>query len=561
MSRRSFALITAVVLVGFAWLWGCGEEETKIVTPEAAIKVTVSVTSGTLNTGGRDTVAVTLDTVLPGPFSYAWKANGGAFVDASAESTTWIAPDDAGAYRLSVVVTDGEDVGIGMTDVGVGQYLPTDSPFYVGASYCMTCHNGGVGGNQYAAWSQSIHAGALSALTESGMDQNAFCLPCHTVGSNGLNANPALHNGGYDETAVARLANVQCENCHGPGSGHPSTGLRTTKSAALCAACHQGVHHPTGAEWDSSAHSGVILSPATRAECAKCHNGAIADRFLNDPEGFIAPTTAPADTLPLTCVVCHDPHGNSNPASLRNASVTDRVLPNQVLVEAAGAGRLCMSCHNGRRTNVDINDQIENGNSRGIGPHHSVQGDMLAGVNAYQGVAGEGFPWTSSRHILVQDACVTCHTHPVPFGEETGEAAYTGHRFVPTVQACAPCHGTLNDFDEVMAKRDFDGDGMIEGVQDEVLGLLDLLKQTIIDASATPEARAALEANFTGKLGDPTVSTVDQRKAGYNWSYVSYDGSEGVHNTAYAVQLLQQSILFLNPGRMPAGAHILRGDE
>jgi hypothetical protein len=559
MIRWKFALISLVVLAGLGLVGGCGDEETRIVTPEPAIKVTVAATPSTLDTGARVAVTLTLDTQLAGPFSYAWKANGGTFVDVGADSTTWIAPDDAGAYRLAAIVTDGENVGIGMADVGVGQYLPTDSPYYEGASYCMTCHNGGVGGDQYAAWSQSIHAGALSALAESGMDQNAFCLPCHTVGSNGLDANPALDNGGYDESAVPRLANVQCENCHGPGSGHPSTGLGTTKSAALCSACHQGVHHPTGAEWDSSAHAGVVLSPATRAECAKCHNGAIADRYLDNPEAFTNPAAAPADTIPITCVVCHDPHGNSNPASLRNASVTDRVLPNQVLVEAAGAGRLCMSCHNGRRTNTDIDGQINNGSSHGIGPHHSVQGDMLAGVNAYQGIAEQGFPWQTSRHILVQDACVTCHTHPDAFDEETGKA-YTGHRFVPTVQACAPCHGVLNDFDEVMAKRDFDGDGTIEGVQDEVLGLMATLRQTIIDASATEEARTALEADFEGQLGVTTVTTVDQRKAGYNWSYVAFDGSKGIHNTAYAIQLLQQSILFLNPRGLPAGAHILRGD-
>jgi hypothetical protein len=109
----------------------------------------------------------------------------------------------------------------------------------------------------------------------------------------------------------------------------------------------------------------------------------------------------------------------------------------------------------------------------------------------------------------------------------------------------------------VTAKLDYDGDGEREGVKAEVEGLLTLLEQTIVNASETSEARAALEADFEGQLGVATVTTVAQRKAGYNWAYVSFDGSEGVHNATYAVQLLQQSILSLNPVAL-SDASILR---
>lgn len=557
MVRWKYALVSLAVLAGLGLLTGCGDEETKIVTPEAMIKVTVTATPGTLDTGGKVSVEAALDTDLPGPFSYTWKANGGAFVDGTADSTTWIAPDDDGVYTLAAVVTDGNDVAIGMADVTVGDYLPTDSPYYRGASFCATCHTSGPGGTEYVAWSGSAHAGALAALEGSGMAQSAYCLPCHTVGSKGLNANPALNNGGYDETAVARLANVQCENCHGPGSDHAA--LSGTMSAALCIACHEGEHHPTGTEWSGSAHARVEEEAALRASCAKCHNGLYSDDFLNNPEGFQAPSANPTESAPVTCAVCHDPHGNANPASLRDASVTDRSLPNGVLVEAAGAGRLCMACHNGRRTNTQVEAQVEEGTEH-FGPHHSVQGDMLAGVNAYQKV-NETFAWSSSRHILAQDACVTCHNHPIPFNEETG-IAYTGHGFTPTVEACAPCHGTLTDFSDVSEKYDYDGDGdLTEGVQGEVEGLLVALEETILDASASPEQRAILEASFEDSLGSPRVTTVAQRAAGYNWAFVSYDGSKGVHNATYSIQLLQQSILSLNPRALPGGAHILRGND
>jgi hypothetical protein len=365
-----------------------------------------------------------------------------------------------------------------------------------------------------------------------------------------------VDNGGYDETAVHRLAGVQCENCHGPGSEHPSTAgaIDVTMDPAVCGACHTDEHHPTYDEWQESGHSNVISSPAHRAGCAKCHNGLVAAAYLDDPENFQDPGSDPTDSLSIACAVCHDPHGNDNLANLRNASATDVALPNAPVIPSAGAGRLCMACHNGRRTEEDVLEQIEEGGR--LGPHHSIQGDMLAGVNAYEKVDSL-FNFASSRHILVEDACVTCHTHPHEGDLENGIPNFTGHSFEPSVEACEPCHGPLTDFEDVIAKDDYDGDGEVEGVQEEVDGLLANLQETIIDASQSEEARAALTANFGGVLGDPEVTTRDQRAAAYNYLYVDYDGSHGVHNATYAIQLLQRSILFLDPAGLPAQATLL----
>ena len=562
MVRRVLSTLAAAVVV-VAFLSGCGDEEKVMVTPEQAIKVTVStIAPDTLDTGGMVTVKATVSGDATGPFTYSWTSEAGSFANAKRDSTLWLAPDDAGVYTLAVVVTNGKDVGIGKSNVAVGTYLPAVTPFYRGAAYCATCHNGGNGGSQYVAWSQSAHATALTSLQEIGMGMNGNCTGCHTVGTYGILPDTlhTIHNGGFDETQVHRLAGVQCENCHGPGSEHPTPDAESVAISidpALCGRCHTDAHHPTFDEWSGSAHAGVVEEAALRNSCAKCHNGLHADEFLDDPEHFTNPTANPTVAEPMVCVVCHDPHGNGNAGQLRDASVTDRALPNSVLVERGGAGRLCMACHNGRRTNTNINDQIEDGTAH-IGPHHSVQGDMLAGVNASLGVAAENFPWTSSKHILVEDACVTCHTHPHEGDPEAGIANFTGHSFEPTVEACAPCHGSLATFDEIRAKQDFDGDGAIEGVQSEIAGLLGILEETIIEASSTPENQAILQASFEDSLGSPRVTTPDQRRAGYNWAYVSFDGSMGVHNTNYSIQLLQQSILFLDPNGLPKRAYLLR---
>ncbi len=527
----------------------CGDEELVEVEREPAIQVAVSATPESLDTGEMVTVQATVTRGADRALSLRWKALGGTFVDAEAESTSWIAPDDPDLYTLSVVATDGDEVGIGKADVWVATYVAADEPHYLGAEACGLCHSGGSGGDQYTTWSETNHAHAVETLAEIGQDNNSRCLGCHTVGTYGWLADVNLDNGGFDETAVERLHGVQCENCHGPGSQHPNvefTSVEATLSDTLCGQCHTDEHHPTWDEWLESPHNDVYAYPAGRASCAKCHNGLHAAEYLNDPEGFMDPSEDPEVVIDITCAVCHDPHGNDNPGQLRDASVTDRALPSAILVEAAGAGRLCMSCHNGRRSSEDVDEQITDGDDH-FGPHHAVQGDMLAGVNANEDV-DPTFSFASSKHILVEDACVTCHTTRV----EEELPYFTGHTFEPTTSACAPCHGAISDFADIMAKEDYDGDGAVEAVQEEVEGLLDTLKVAIIEASTSEAAQDSLEnaEDFSEPLGNASITTADQRKAGYNWAFVEFDQSKGVHNTTYAIQLLQRSILFLDSEKL-----------
>jgi hypothetical protein len=72
---------------------------------------------------------------------------------------------------------------------------------------------------------------------------------------------------------------------------------------------------------------------------------------------------------------------------------------------------------------------------------------------------------------------------------------------------------------------------VIEGVQTEVQHLLDELALLLPPVGKTKS--------------DLTIdSTWTQRRleAAYNWQFVKYDGSLGIHNTAYTVALLEASI-------------------
>lgn len=518
--------------------------KSKAVGVEMGLELNASATSVVIG----NKILFTAEAVGSG-LNYDWTATDGTFSKIKADSAWWKAPDTVPttmpAIQVVVASSSGQASRETMT-ITVDDYTPTAEPHYKGALSCTrACHA------TYDQWSQSAHAGALESLRAIGMHENPACVSCHTVGSMGVDANEELDNGGFDETPIAKLAGVQCENCHGPAGDHPASGLLPSSlDAALCGGCHTDAHHPTYDEWQTSGHGAEPLEDAAgRGACVKCHNGAYSYRYLNNPAGFANPADDTiTEHLSITCAVCHDPHGSDEPGSLREAAATDVVLPDATVIAQAGAGRLCMACHNGRRTPTNIDAMIADGSAH-FGPHHSVQGDMLAGTGAYEEVMPEGTLWASSMHLQIQDGCVSCHTHSHEGDPENGTPNYTGHDFQPTVEACRNCHGEMDEFEDVRSDDDYDGDGVIEGVQLEIDGLAAQLKQAITEASDTPEHEAALAADFEGSFNvfpDP-ITTVEQRKAAYNYFFVEFDQSRGVHNAKYSVQLLQRSIALLQP--------------
>jgi hypothetical protein len=88
----------------------------------------------------------------------------------------------------------------------VGGQPPGEAGSYLGSAACGACHAGA-----YARWRQSAHARALAGLPVADRERSA-CLRCHVTGY----GEPT----GYRAAAPADLADVGCEACHGPGSGH-----------------------------------------------------------------------------------------------------------------------------------------------------------------------------------------------------------------------------------------------------------------------------------------------------------------------------------------------------
>jgi predicted CXXCH cytochrome family protein len=505
------------------------------------------------------TAEVTAEDVA-GDLTYHWFADEGTFDNSEGDTVTWKAPDDPTVVEIRVHVTDNQFIAIGNTPVGVGMYAPSVTPYFVGGQgEGCTCH----ASEQVADWEGTAHAHAWATLQESG-HAASYCNPCHTVGYEG-----ELGNSGYDEAPIAKFENVQCENCHGPASTHATSMNPTDISVSFepenCATCHEGSHHPFYSEWLQSPHNfdetGAHGAPVNGG-CQGCHEGVgAAERLSGDLSEFYggAPYgSPPRDTTDhpiagIVCATCHDPHNAENPGQLRTTADVHLVTANgeSPVVTEGGSGKLCMQCHHARR---GPESQIENGYDH-FGPHANPQADMMAGKSAYHGVADENFVWARPVHLNVVNSCKTCHLNMAEYVSEA-EPAKTGHTFLPKVEACEPCHGVLESFDDIRANDDYDGNGMVEGVQTEVHGLLVKLEEALYDSGIDTTGGADLAE----ALGDTNRSTIVQRESGYNWVFVEDDKSTGIHNPFYCVQLLQQSYNHLT-GEFPKNAAIIQDEN
>jgi hypothetical protein len=107
-------------------------------------------------------------------------------------------------------------------------------PHYVGVAQCVRCHAAAV-----AWWRGTPHGRAYATLEARHKQFNLNCVGCHVTGYE--------RPGGSNVTHVEGLTDVQCEQCHGPGSAHvadPTTGLAHDRDVPehVCVTCHNHEH-------------------------------------------------------------------------------------------------------------------------------------------------------------------------------------------------------------------------------------------------------------------------------------------------------------------------------
>ncbi len=307
-----------------------------------------------------------------------------------------------------------------------------------------------------------------------------------------------------------------------------------------CFVCHNGFLDQAQGEWLASTHaSGSNIDYTNRggSDCTQCHNQEGFLQFLNT--GTVPQTDQPQVSA-IGCFTCHNPHETGDlsvrapgPYTFLNGEVFDN-----------GSGNLCVHCHHQRGvTGSDITDGYEIASSR-FGPHHGPQGEMLIGTGGYEGFPG--FSVSSSPHETIQDGCVHCH-----MANERAHEGYKlgGHSFnmvdaesgLELVEVCEACHSNADAINFVIqdagVDQDFDYDGVPEGFQDEIHGLLDSLEVLL-------KAQGIMQASGFAVTG--TYPDGDLVGALFNYKYVEEDQSLGSHDFAYSVALLQASIAYVD---------------
>jgi predicted CXXCH cytochrome family protein len=409
--------------------------------------------------------------------------------------------------------------------------------------------------------------GAPGGDLDEAAGQENLCISCHSAGKiagemrigtgdTGLNhpwgipaadADPGPAPGSEVADHLEN-GNIRCGTCHEPHEFDVNVGyVRTVGDKLnLCGDCHKEAE-----EWTHAGHSDEHAeafvhydwSLPNRSACRRCHSG---NGYIGLSEGLPAAEQDGSFRV-VDCLVCHATHGKSQDGELLR--IYDEVeLPTvgpDVTITGVGTMATCMACHNGRRAPDDGS----------LTPHYMLGGVMLEGLNAND----FGYTLSNSNHTTNPSVtCATCHMAAVPtMGPGAGKVG--GHTFnvvdhdsgfENAANACAGCHTGLDTVNRD-AGGDYDGDGFVLGVQDEVMGLMD-------------SVLAALEAKGAISLGgypywdrsavEPAdASVVDQ--AIWNYEYVKNSGDYGVKNTGYAVGMLQVAYVALtDPTPPPAWA-------
>jgi hypothetical protein len=536
-------------------------------------------------------------------------------------------PDIDGSYTVNATITT---VGSGSTNLSI----TITAGMYLGVQACAVCHSGGFVFNGkpvpsiYPTYTNTPHASFFARAIDGQVSSHysKSCISCHTVG---YDTNSFAANLGFDDEAlslnwtfpavltngnwasmqanyhkVAGLANIQCENCHGPGDQHfysqgDTNVISVNYAAGDCAQCHDSVSatggHFKSAEWNNSLHAAASRTPSGVKDpmCVRCHdapgfvgwakaggmalqnqhptNIIWANYSSTNIVTYINNTNYPTFTVegnppdttyyPITCQACHDPHNYSNPHQLRMGY--NLTLSDGTVVTNAGAGGFCMECHNSRNGSVTNEmaryplNQPNWAGGVGFGTHDSPQADMLEGVNAV--TYGQNIPSAPHANVIT-DTCAGCHMQPVAAtvvvnGVTNANPAFTkagGHTFkmsyvntngveVPLTDVCTQCHGKLDDFDFKVA--DYNGDGVVEGVQTEVHHLLDKLSTLYPPTNYWANANNyAADGKVKTSLTTYTNMPAKFLNAAYNFQFVAMDNSFGVHNAPFAVGLLKASI-------------------
>jgi predicted CXXCH cytochrome family protein len=477
-------------------------------------------------------------------------------------------------------------------DLAHGEHAPDskDKPT------CFSCHDAHGSSRPHLVAEAVDRGGSVPTRTEN----NSLCLSCHAGSGDFLAVTKidvaALESGAKPVSVVRAVVDHmkdsagmpvtddkydpagtgvgRCDTCHmarmsqsgapgtdkagfaqGDGRSHTFEPVWPNASVLYgvtnsCNVCHPTVaNDPTaaiitqwatkGADGDSTFHADTPRSiqngtanagsASGGARCAGCHTTEgfvriqVKGETLDQAEIDKIVKESIARDEGITCKACHG----------RDFTGTFRFGANPTRFDKA---ELCGKCHNGQ-TVVFADFQ-----ARGE-PIRHPQKEMLDNTAGAE-PPGSGL-YNPSFHVGLEDSCVVCHFDQANHAES--------HEFQAKLTSCqtSGCHPGLATFNRT-ARADYDGDGVKEGIQDEVDGLLAAVRTALLLDVRVTYSASSDSFDFNGATDHKLTGASDaQKRAVFNYASVKGDASRGVHNTARAVKLLQQSYKELTGVNVP----------
>lgn len=369
--------------------------------------------------------------------------------------------------------------------------------------------------------------------------------------------------------AVLVMAGVLLAGCAqatpAPTEAPAAVPTQSCPEAQPCPEMPETVAAPFEEMWKNSPHADAEAeafrhwdaeNPAeVPAACATCHSSTGFLDFVgaDGTEAFKVDANAPVDTV-ITCETCH------NQATLALDTVK---FPSGAELTGLGREAVCMTCHQGRASKVQVDAAIE---KVAVADVDTVSADLgftnihyfAAAASRYGTEVKGGYEYEGKTydpmfdHVPGVQTCTDCHN---------------SHSLEVEVEVCATCHGVstveeLRDVREPSSAMDYDGDGdMEEGMYYEVVGVQEKLLEAITaygadvagtaiaySPSAYPYFFADANANGTADEGEGNYATWTPRllKAAYNYQMVVKDPGGYAHGGKYLIQLMYDSIEDIN---------------
>lgn len=344
---------------------------------------------------------------------------------------------------------------------------------------------------------------------------------------------------------------VQCESCHGPGSEHveavsndaPPEIIRASivmsPDPQICGQCHsQGVEPDTGLLYPSQYQPGVVnlldesvftLVPPDD-EAHWWSTGHAEQKYMQFNESLqSAHATAltdmqASDFADESCLQCHSGDFNwaQNLIALNEQGIRDQAPPEQVTLETARFGITCVNCHEPhgdsdqptmlRSEAYPMCAECHANPPQGDSIHYPAR-EMFEGIQMVADINA-----SPSAHFTAEDGprCATCHMPNTPVNQA---GTRDSHRWLPILpgtteelqDTCTTCH---TDFVDVEGMRQ-----LVDGIRGDIRARLDAAHATLTDEHPEWVADAL--------------------------AFVENDGSEGIHNYAYANTLLTRAEIAL----------------